>query len=64
MPYVLVGVPVEARLFEDKPVFPPFLGEITFSIFLLPQPALTVTVAKVLTGDSPSTGTGERTWRG
>lgn len=60
-PYILVGVPVEAGLFEDKPVFPPFLSEVAFGILLLPQPALTVPVAQVLTGDSPSTGTSERT---
>lgn len=61
MSYILVGVPVEARFFEDEPVLPPFLGEIAFSVFLLPQPALTVTMTQVLTGDSPSTGTGEGT---
>lgn len=61
IPYILVGVPVEAGLFEDKPVLPPLLGEVTFSILLLPQPALAVTVAKVLTGNSPSTGTREGT---
>lgn len=59
IPYILVGVPVEAGLFEDKPVLPPFLGEVAFSILLLPQPALTVAVAQVLTGNSPSTGTSE-----
>lgn len=36
MPYVLVGVPVETRLFEDKPVLPPFLGEVAFSVLLFP----------------------------
>lgn len=61
--YILVGVPVKAGFFEDKPVLPPFLGEIAFSVFLLPQPALAVTVAQVLTGDPPSTGAGEGTWR-
>lgn len=58
----MVGVPVKARFFEYKPVLPPFLGEIAFSVFLFPEPALTVTMAQVLTGDSPSTGTGEGTW--
>lgn len=62
MSYVLVGVPVKARFFEDEPVLPPFLGEIAFSVLLLPQPALAVAVAQILTGDSPSTGTGEGTW--
>lgn len=57
--YILVCVPVQARLFEDKPVFPPFLGEIAFSILLLPQPALTVTVSQVLTGNSPAAGASE-----
>lgn len=33
---VLVGVPVETRLFEDKPVLPPFLGEVAFSVLLFP----------------------------
>lgn len=64
IPYILVGVPVEAGLFEDEPILPPFLGEVAFSILLLPQPALAVTMAQVLTGNSPSTGTGEGTCRG
>lgn len=34
--YILVSVPVEARLFKDKPVLPPLLGEVAFSILLLP----------------------------
>lgn len=59
----MVGVPVQAGLFEDKPVLPPFLGEVAFSILLLPQPALTVTVTQVLAGNSPSTGTSEGTCR-
>lgn len=63
VPYVLVGVPVEAGLFEDEPVLPPLLGEVAFGILLLPQPALTVAVAQVLTGDSPPTGTSEGTCR-
>ena len=63
MPYILVGVPVEAGLFEDKPVLPPLLSEVAFGILLLPQPALTVAVAQVLTRDSPSTGTSEGTCR-
>lgn len=46
--YVLVSVPVEARLFEDKPVLPPLLGEVAFSILLLPQPALAVAMTQVL----------------
>lgn len=62
--YILVGVPVKARLFKDKPILPPFLGKVSFCIFFLPQPAFTVTVAKVLTGDSPSTGTSEGTCGG
>lgn len=63
IPYILVGVPVEAGLFEDEPVLPPFLGEVAFRVLLLPQPTLTVTVTQVLTGNSPSTGTGEGTCR-
>lgn len=63
MSYILVSVPVEARLFEDKPVFSPLLGEVAFSILLLPQPAFTVPMAKVLTGNSPTTSTGEGTCR-
>lgn len=63
IPYVLVGVPVETGLFEDEPVLPPFLGEVSFGVLLLPQPALAVTVAQVLTGNSPSTGTSEGTCR-
>lgn len=63
IPYILVSVPVEARLFEDKPVLPPFLGEVAFGILLLPQPALAVTMAQVLTRYSPSTGTSEGTCR-
>ncbi len=59
----MVGVPVEAGLFEDKPVLPPLLGEVAFSILFLPEPAFTVTMAKVLTGNSPSTGTSEGTCR-
>lgn len=46
--YILVSVPVEARLFEDKPVLPPLLGEVAFSVLLLPQPALAVAMAQVL----------------
>lgn len=57
--YILVRVPVQARFFEDKPVFPPFLGEIAFSVLLLPQPPLTVTVPQVLTGNSSATGASE-----
>lgn len=64
IPYVLVRVPVEAGLFEDKPVFPPFLGEVAFSILLLPQPALTVSMAQVLTGNPPSTGTSKGPCKG
>lgn len=63
--YILVGVPVETGLFEDEPVFPPLLGEVPFSILLLPQPALTVPMAQVLTGDPPAAGARQRacTWR-
>lgn len=64
MSYILVGVPVEAGLFQDKPVLPPLLCKVTLSVLLLPQPALAVTVAEVLTGDSPSTGTAEGTCGG
>lgn len=61
IPYILVGVPVEAGLFEDKPVLSPFLGEVAFSILLLPQPTLAVTVPQILTGNSSSTRTSEGT---
>lgn len=60
--YILVSVPVQARLFEDKPIFPPFLGEVAFSVLLLPQPTFAVTVSQVLTGNSPATGTREGPW--
>lgn len=63
IPYVLVGVPIEAGLFEDKPVLSPFLGEVAFSVLLLPQPALAVAVPQILTRNSPSTCTSEGTYR-
>lgn len=59
--YILVGVPVEAGLLEDEPVLSPLLGKVAFGVLLLPQPALAVTVAQVLAGNSSPTGTGERT---
>lgn len=60
--YVLVGVPVEARVLEDEPILFPLLSEVAFSVLLLPQPALAVAVAQVLTGDPPPTPAGQRAW--
>lgn len=57
----MVGVPVEAGLLEDEPVLPPFLGEVTFGVLLLPKPAFTVSVAEVFAGNPSSTGAGEGT---
>ena len=59
--YILVGVPVEARVLQDEPVLFPLLHEVAFGIFLLPQPALAVAVAKVFTRDPPPTPASQRT---
>lgn len=60
--YILVGVPVERGVLEDEPVLLPLLGEVALGILLLPQPALTVPMAQVLTGDTPTASASQRTW--
>lgn len=53
--YLLVHVPVQARAFQDEPVLLPLLWKIGFGIFLLPQPALAVTLPEVPAGNPPLT---------
>lgn len=57
--YILVCVPVQGGILQNEPVLFPFLGEITFGILFLPEPALAVAVAQVLAGDAPPAHAGE-----
>lgn len=59
--YVLVCVPVQGGILQDEPVLFPFLGEISFGILFLPEPALAVTVAQVLAGNASPAHAGEGT---
>lgn len=50
---LLVDVPVQTVVLQDKPVLFPFLGEVSLGVSLPPQPALAVPSAQRLAGDPP-----------
>lgn len=47
--YLFIDIPIQRCVLQDKPVFFPFLGEITLGIFLFPKPAFTVPSTKIFT---------------
>ena len=49
--HLLIHVPVQAGVFQDEPVFLPFLGKIAFGILFFPEPTFTVALTQVFTGD-------------
>lgn len=51
--HLLIHVPVQTRVFQDEPVLLPLLRKIGFSVFLFPQPALTVALTQVPAGNPP-----------
>lgn len=51
--HLLIHVPVQTRVFQDEPVLLPLLRKISFSVFLFPQPALTVALTQVPAGNPP-----------
>lgn len=57
--YLLVNVPVEAIVFQNKPILLPLLRKVTLGISLSPQPALTVSSAQGLAGNTPPTQGGQ-----
>lgn len=59
--YILVCVPVQGGVLQNEPVLFPFLGEITFGILFLPEPALAVAVPQVLAGNSSPAHAGQGT---
>lgn len=58
--HLLVPVPVQTAALQNEPVLLPPLGEIRFSVLLLPQPALAVPLAQVLAGDASLADQGQR----
>lgn len=56
---LFVDVPVQAVVLEDKPVLLPFLGKVTLRVSLSPQPALAVSSAQSLAGNTPPTQGGQ-----
>lgn len=49
--HLLIHVPVQASVFQNKPVLLPFLRKIGFSILLFPQPALAVPLTQIPAGN-------------
>jgi len=63
--YLLVDVPVQAVVLENKPVLLPLLREVTLGISLPPQPALAVSSAQRLAGNTPPAQGGQTSpWSG
>lgn len=58
--HLLVHVPVETGVLQDKPVLLPFLRKVAFGVFLLPEPAFAVSPAQILAGDSSLADGGQR----
>lgn len=56
---LFIDVPVQAVVLQDKPVLLPFLRKVTLCISLSPQPALAVSSAQSLAGNTPPTQGGQ-----
>lgn len=56
---LLIDVPVQAVILENKPVLLPLLRKVTLRISLSPQPALAVSSAQRLAGNTPPTQGGQ-----
>lgn len=57
--YLFIDVPVQAVVFQNKPVLLPFLRKVTLCISLSPQPTLAVSSAQRLAGNTPPTQRGQ-----
>lgn len=50
-PYLLVDVPVQAGVFQHHPVLLPLLRKVALGILLLPEPACTISLSQIFTGN-------------
>lgn len=58
--HLLVDVPVQAVILQNKPVLLPLLRKVTLGVPLSPQPAFAVASAESLAGNTPPTERGQR----